>query len=144
MSSRVGQRKSIDYSALSEIDHKPQWNLSNVKFLGDVENHNSFPRKSHSSVAFGNQILVYGGINNVGVVLDDLVSFELGQFRWFPATQNLGSSPFPLYSHTACLMDNRNLLFILGGYREDGKPNTSVFAQDLSKYFVQHIYFSNN
>lgn len=124
---------SADSILDAKVD-KNLWNKSNLQWLDKtVESPNSFPRKNHATVSFGDQLLVYGGINSNGIILDDLVSFHLTQFRWFPATQNLGSPPKPLHSHCLCVQENRNLLYVIGGYSEDGKPNTDVYIQDLSE-----------
>lgn len=130
----MNTHKRFSADSIMEPNSKKQFNTNNIKWIEkSLDNPNSFPRKNHSSINFGDQLLVYGGKNQSGIILNDLVSFHLSQLRWLPATQNLGSPPAPLYCHTFCVQESRNILYVLGGYTEEGKPNTDVYSQDLSE-----------
>ncbi|KAJ0983058.1 hypothetical protein J5N97_011313 [Dioscorea zingiberensis] len=68
-------------------------------------------RHSHSLVAYGSQLFMFGGYDGEET-LSDLYSFDVRTFLW-KKVKTIGRSPFPRFSHSMFIY--KNYLGIIGG-----------------------------
>ncbi|CDW75223.1 kelch motif family protein [Stylonychia lemnae] len=95
-------------------------------------------RKDHSMVQVGIHLLVYGGINSRGILIDDPMVYSFQTNEWMPL-QIKGPSPGPLAFHQACAV-----------YKKDRKGTVGfslfrmgeiIAPQIESKIKTEGIYF---
>ncbi|XP_057176408.1 rab9 effector protein with kelch motifs isoform X3 [Triplophysa rosa] len=78
----------------------------------------------HSSAALGENIYVYGGIQD-GVPTDDLMMFNTMSLHWMPI-KTTGALPSERYNHSLAVVGEQ--IFLFGGCSEDGSPIKDIYA----------------
>lgn len=74
------------------------------------------PRAGHSTVAFGNNLLVFGGFTDAQNLYDDLYMLDVGMYnaatyKIFSVYPNGTSVTFPAFLKIVLIMLSRNLSF---------------------------------
>ena len=68
-------------------------------------------RKSHIAIFVGSQMLIHGGINDEGKVLDDAYLFNLHTFTWNKCIINKINTHPKLWGHACCLVIPGQILY---------------------------------
>ncbi|KAJ6240236.1 hypothetical protein M0813_24579 [Anaeramoeba flamelloides] len=87
------------------------------------------PRSGHASAVIENQIWIFGGRNDEGVVLNDLYCLDCNTYTWFcvePANNSL--IPSPRVWHTAVFIDTN---FVVYGGWSNGAVLGDLWIYDL-------------
>lgn len=102
-------------------------------------------RKYHSTVLYGQHILLYGGLNPKNSILDLCTILNLQTNTW-RNLETIGHRPKELAGHAACSVYNTNEIsslfskpkglstllhqgvYLFGGYNESYKPNNKVYV----------------
>ncbi|KAL6076185.1 F-box only protein 42 [Balamuthia mandrillaris] len=97
------------------------------------------PRWGHTSCAYGNSVVVFGGMGNR--VRGDYFIFDLEKNWWQEVTTSTGQAPSPRFGHSCCLLPSsvslplRNKLLLFGGRTDGNKQLNDLFVLDLEKHF---------
>jgi N-acetylneuraminic acid mutarotase len=96
------------------------------------------PRHSHSTCLHerSESILLFGGTNPEEGTSNDVWSLSLKNFTWkrVRCTSKKGSLPEGREMHTACINDERNIMYILGGRKEDGTVYQDFWSLDIGSF----------
>eukprot|EP00741_Cyanophora_paradoxa_P003991 tig00000743_g3877.t1 len=94
-----------------------------------VRGHAPAGRRGHSAVALGHCVLVFGGLAERGVYLDDLLVLDLAseEARW-RQVETRGAGPSPRADHHAAVVGS--CLLVAGGHGRAG-PAPDAFLLDL-------------
>lgn len=81
------------------------------------------PRCGHAAVAFGDTILVFGGLNyKLDESFGDLWYFELASSSWSQINTGTASGPPARHGHTMTMVSSSRVL-LFGGYGQGGRLN---------------------
>ena len=89
-------------------------------------------RRNHIAELVGNQIFIFGGINNSNDILNDCFLLNLNSLKWEPCSINRFTPAPKVYGHSSCLVIPREILknhrFSIYSYPtlEPGKVNNLI------------------
>lgn len=88
------------------------------------------PRAGHSSLIFGDSMVIFGGRDYESNKLNDIWIFNFSTYQWEPININdEESKPLPRSGHTACLY--KDMMLIFGGMYEVTKELDDMMLFDF-------------
>ena len=109
------------------------FSLSDNKFsIPSAGKINPENRRNHTAELLGNQILIYGGINDSNEILNDAYILNLNPLKWTPASISRYNPGPKVYGHSSCVVIPREILtnhkFSIYSYPElePGKINNLI------------------
>ncbi|KAH3763429.1 Rac GTPase [Pelomyxa schiedti] len=93
------------------------------------------PRYHHSSVVYGNSMIIFGGIGTRGTWLNDLWRVDLTALPSCSQLLATGATPPAMRGHAACVC--RNSMFIFGC--EQNSTDDKLFQLDLNSMFWTEV-----
>jgi N-acetylneuraminic acid mutarotase len=126
---------SFIFKSCEKMSQVSMWLPSDMAW--DPPSDNPFPRSHHSAVSVGTHILIFGGEDSDGNLLDDLLMYQYDPPKWFPRVKQSGDAPPALHYHQAVIVEQK--MYIIGGKLQNGEPNSRMYILDTSEFLILHL-----
>lgn len=134
----TGAGRAADSNALFTLDLK-------TYVWSQIPNSGTWPEKvcQHSSIVYGDKMIVFGGIGPSGMFDgDDVWSLDMNSYQWQKLTTSGQEKPSERYAHSSIFYNNK--MFVFSGETSGGKADNTVWVLNLQTNAWQKLVTTGN
>lgn len=125
----------------TRINNLYSLNLKTRKWkLANASENRPVPRSSHTAVVYGNEMFVFGGVDDDSNKLDDLWKIDLRTYAW-SLVEVVGGVPSARSGHSAVVY--RDLMLVFAGSVDATKETNNMFGYDFTRRAWAQIQFDH-